>query len=78
MPGLYTDIYYGAVWNDFLQVYGKSFLSAPYNLCLKLNVNWIQPFDHTQYNKGLIYLVIENLPRSERFKVDISWLYSWT
>ena len=70
VPGLYTDIYDGAVWNDFLQVDGKPFLSAPYNLCLKLNVDWIQPYDHTQYSMGLIYLVIENLPRSERFKVE--------
>ena len=54
VPGLYTDIYDDAVWNDFLQVNGKPFLSAPYNLCLKLNVDWIQPFDHTQYSMGLI------------------------
>ena len=70
ISGLYTDIYDGAVWEEFLSVDGKPFLSSPYNLALKLNVDWIQPFDHTQYSMGLIYLVIENLPRSERYKVE--------
>ena len=69
MQGVYTDIYDGAVWKDFLSFDGKPFLAAPYNLSLKLNVDWIQPFDHTQYSMGLIYLAIENLPRSERFKI---------
>lgn len=33
-----------------------------------LNVDWMQPFDHTPYSIGVIYLVFMNLPRSERFK----------
>jgi len=66
----YTDVFDGAVWNEFLDINNQPFLSAPYNLCLKLNVDWIQPFDHTQYSMGIIYLAIENLPRLERFKVE--------
>lgn len=70
LDGVYTDIYDGAVWKEYLCVNGKPFLSAPYNLSLKLNVDWIQPFNHTQYSMGIIYLAVENLPRSERFKVE--------
>ena len=33
-----------------------------------LNVDWMQPFKHTQYSVGVMYLVLMNLPRSERFK----------
>ena len=33
-----------------------------------LNVDWIQPFEHTTYSVGVIYLVLMNLPRHERFK----------
>ena len=58
------------MWEEFLSVDGKPFLSSLYNLALKLNVDWIQPFDHTQYSMGFRYLVIENLPRSELYKVE--------
>ena len=34
----------------------------PHIICLKLNVDWIQPFQHTQYSMGIIYLAIENFP----------------
>ena len=33
-----------------------------------LNVDWMQPFKHTIYSVGVIYLTLMNLPRSERFK----------
>src|SRR5436190_21745692 len=33
-----------------------------------LNLDWFQPFDNSQYSVGVIYAVICNLPRSERFK----------
>lgn len=44
MEGVFTDNYDGA---DFENFNGKPFLLEPYNLALKLNVDWIQPFDHT-------------------------------
>ena len=69
-PNMYSDIYDGQVWKDFQCIIGKPYLQQAYNLCLKLNVDWIQPFDHTQYSMGIIYLVVENLPRNERFKVE--------
>ena len=32
-----------------------------------LNVDWYQPFEHTQHSEGAIYLTVLNLPRQERF-----------
>ena len=34
------------------------------NLLLMLNIDWFKPFEHMQYSIGVIYLVIQNLPRS--------------
>ena len=33
-----------------------------------LNLDWFQPFKNSQYSVGVIYAVICNLSRSERFK----------
>ena len=68
--GLLTDVYSGKVWQDFHVVNGKPFLKNPCNLCLQLNMDWFAPFKHLQYSIGVIYLVIENLPRSERYKLE--------
>lgn len=35
-----------------------------------LNVDWFRPFKHSQYSAGIVYLVIQNLPRSMRFKPE--------
>src|SRR5437868_12305937 len=35
-----------------------------------LNLDWFQPFDNFQHSVGVIYGVICNLPRSERFKTS--------
>ena len=65
--GKYCDVYDGKVWKDFMTVEGVPFLSAPFNFALQLNVNWFQPFKHTQHSEGVIYLSILNLPREDRF-----------
>ena len=65
-PDLFGDVYDGLIWKKFRQ----SFLSAPYSYLLSLNVDWFQPFKHTQYSVGAIYLVIQNLPREERYKEE--------
>ncbi len=44
-PGTLTDVYDGRVWNEFLNPQGRPF---PYNLALNLNIDWFQPFKHTQ------------------------------
>ena len=33
-----------------------------------LNFDFFNPFERSQYSLGLLYLVIVNLPREERFK----------
>lgn len=33
-----------------------------------MDVDWFQPFVHTVYSTGAIYLTIQNLPRHERYK----------
>ncbi len=62
------DVFEGRVWRDFQEVDGLSFLGSPRNYALMLNVDWLQPFDHTPYSVGVLYLVLMNLPRSEHFK----------
>ena len=70
--GVFCDIYDGKVWQDFQHVNGIPFLAdaGNLNLCLTLNVDWFNPYEETQYSVGAIYLVVQNLPRSERFKVS--------
>lgn len=64
--GLLTDVYDGRVWQDFLVVSGKPFLSCKYSLALCLNIDWFQPYKLTQSSVGVVYLTILNLPRSVR------------
>lgn len=49
---------------------GVPFLAATGNLLFMLNIDWFQPFERTQYSIGVIYLVIQNLSRSARFKPE--------
>lgn len=35
-----------------------------------LNVDWFQLFKHSLYSVGALYMVLMNLPRSERFKPE--------
>lgn len=64
------DVYDGQIWNDFKIVDGKPFLSSEdiLGIGLLLNVDWFQPFKHTTYLFGAVYLTIMNLPRAVRFK----------
>ena len=61
---LLSDVYNGQVWKDFFQ----PFLSNPYHLALSINVDWFQPYTHTPWSVGAIYLTILNLPRNVRYK----------
>ena len=70
MGNVFTDVSDGEVWKKFQIVNGRPFLTLPNNLCLKLNLDWFNPFKHIQYSVGVLYLVIENLPRSERYKLE--------
>ena len=67
--GFYGDVYDGQVWKDFLTVNGKDFLNAPRSLAFAVNVDWFQPYTRrSDVSVGVIYLVLLNLPREERFK----------
>ena len=35
-----------------------------------LNVDWFNPYDETPYSAGVLYFVIQNLPRSERYRFE--------
>ena len=59
----YADIYDGAVWKHFNE------MDSVHNLNLMMNVDWFNPYEETQYSVGAVYLVIQNLPRYERFKL---------
>lgn len=65
-----TDIYDGRVWKSFLNPGGVPFLSLPFNFALSLNVDWFQPFKHSTYSAGAMYVAIQNLPREERYTPD--------
>lgn len=43
-----ADIYDGNIWKEFQIIAEQPFLSLPYNFALHLNVDWFQPFSHTQ------------------------------
>lgn len=62
----YGDIYDGNHW----KIKHKEYLSSPYNLLGMINVDWFQPFKHSPYSLGAIYMVTLNLPRNVRFKED--------
>ena len=57
-------------WKDFQMFDGKEFLALPNNLAIVLRCDWFQPYKHVTYSVGVLYLVIFNLPREERFKME--------
>lgn len=62
-----ADIYDGRVWLEYKL---NGFLMAPFCYLVTLNLDWFQPFTHIEYSVGVIYLAVQNLPRSERYKVE--------
>ena len=36
------------------------------NFAFRLNIDWFQPFQQTNYSVGAIYLAVQNLPREDR------------
>jgi hypothetical protein len=65
------DIYDGMIWKNFKDDNAELFFTEAYadsHIGLMLNMDWFQPFINSQYSVGVIYAVICNLPRAERFK----------
>ena len=70
-----SDVFDGRIWKIFQEVDNKPFLSAQHNYGLLLNIDWLQPFEHTTHSVGVIFLVVLNLPCSIRFKRENVILY---
>ena len=69
--GVLCDVYDGEVWKRFEDSDGQLFFAKARNYGLMLNVDWFQPFKHrSDYSVGVIYFVIMNLPRQERFRFE--------
>lgn len=68
--GVLGDCYEGKIWRDFQVVEDEPFLSVPNNFGLMMNIDWFQPTKHGCHSIGVIYLVVMNLPRDERFKAE--------
>ncbi len=69
VPGMLFDVFDGRYFNEFRKE-GESnpFVSKEGSLMLSLNVDWFTPTKGMNYHVGAIYLVINNLPRTERYK----------
>ena len=61
--GIMTDIYDGVIWKDNIED-----LNVKNTYGLAINLDWFYPFEHVRsYSVGVIYGVLLNLPRSERY-----------
>ena len=58
------------MWKDFIVYEGRPFLDLPNNIVLALNIDWFNPYKHTQYTIGAVYLTILNLPRTQIYKIE--------
>ena len=52
------------MWQDFVD---SGFFSEPHSYGLLLNVDWFEPFEHSIYAVGVIFMALLNLPRSIRY-----------
>ena len=68
--GYLADVFDGRIWKEWQYAFGKPFLAAPRNYGFMLNVDWFQPFRHSLYSVGALYMALMNLPRTERFKPE--------
>ena len=68
--GFLACIFDGRIWKEWQYVDGEPYLALPRNYAFMLNVDWFQPFKHSPYSVGALYMVLMNLPRSERFKPE--------
>ncbi|CAG2254157.1 unnamed protein product [Mytilus edulis] len=68
-PGFLADVFDGNIWKEFQSAEKNNFLKNKQNYGIMLNLDWFQPYEHVQYSVGVMYAVILNLPREERFKI---------
>ena len=58
------------MWKEFRHLDNQPYLVYPSNFRLSLNIDWFNPFKETPYSAGGIYLTVQNLPRTERYKME--------
>ena len=46
------------------------FFSSPNNFGLLLNIDWYQPFKHTIYSVGVMFITIFNLPQHLHYRTE--------
>ena len=68
--GYLADVFDGRIWKEWQYVNGQAYFAAQRNYAFMLNVDWFQPFKHSLYSVGALYMVLMNLPRPERFKPE--------
>ena len=61
---VYTDVYDGAVWQNLKS---SGFFDQPHSYGLLLNVDWFEPFEHSIYATGVVFMSLLNLPRHIRY-----------
>ena len=66
----FFDVFDGDMRRQFPARNGSIFVDQHRSLLLSLNIDWFSPFTNSTYSVGAIYLTINNLPRSERFKTE--------
>ena len=64
VPGVFSDVYDGNVWKKFEP---DEFFSQPHTYGLLLNVDWFEPFEHSIYAVGVLFMALLNLPRNIRY-----------
>lgn len=66
-PAVLADIYDGNVWKEFES---SGFFSQPYSYGLLLNIDWFEPFEHSVYATGVVFLALLNLPWHIRYSQE--------
>ena len=59
-----------AIFGEFMSYNGRDFLSKPHNLAFTMNFDFFQPYKHVSYSVGAMYLTVNNVPRSIRYKQE--------
>lgn len=52
---IFSDIYDGKIWNEFQYIDGQPFLANQYVYAFMINIDWFQPYKHTNHSTGAIY-----------------------
>ena len=65
---LLNDIWDGRVWKEFQNHCNENYFSNKRNLAGMINVDWFQPYKHSEHSIGVIYMSIINIPRQYRNK----------